>query len=209
MLIAVLIAVPVGVVSATRQDGWLDYTGRLFSIGGLSIPDFVLGTLIVLYPAIWWGWTAPYGFVAPWANPWINVQQVFFPALILGIRTSAVSMRLVRAAMLDVTRQDYIRTANAKGLGEREIIYGHALRNALLPVVTVMGEQFGHLLAGTVVIETIFNLPGVGRLTVDAIAHRDYTQLQGNVLFVAVIFIVVTIMVDLSYLVIDPRIRLA
>ena len=172
-------------LSATRQDKLSDYLGRLVAISGLSFPDFWLGTLIITFAAIWFGWMPPLGYTSVWESPWRNLQQFLLPAAVLGLRLSAATMRMTRSTLLEVLREDYVRTAWAKGLGERLIIYKHALKNALIPVVTIVGGQLGTLLAGTVIVETIFALPGMGRLTVEAILFRDYPVVQTNVMLVA------------------------
>lgn len=207
MLVGLSIAIPVGVISAARQDTWMDYAGRAVSIGGLSVPGFWIGTLLIVFPSIWFGWLPPIRFVPLLEDPLGNLQQFAFPALALGAGLSASVMRMTRSQMLEVLRQDYVRTARAKGLRERVVIYRHALKNAMIPVITIMSIQFGHLLGGTVIMETIFNLPGVGRLTLDAVISRDYLQLQGNVLFLGTVFAVVNLTVDLLYAWLDPRIR--
>jgi len=207
IVLALVIAIPVGVISAIRQDTFLDYIGRLVAISGLSLPDFWLGTVMLMMLSLWFRWLPPIGYVPFFTNPLANLQQFVFPALILGFRLSATSMRMTRSTMLEVLRQDYIRTAWSKGLRERVVIYRHALKNAMIPVITIIGTQFSVLLGGTVIMETIFVLPGVGRLTLDSIFNRDYTQLQGNVLFLAMVMVTANLVVDLSYAWFDPRIR--
>src|SRR5919197_3271348 len=169
MVIGIVIAVPVGVLSATRQDTTSDYVGRVVAVSGLSLPDFWLGTLVITFAAIWFTWIPPLGYTSLWEAPWRNVQQFLLPAAVLGFRLSAATMRMTRSTLLEVLREDYVRTAQAKGLGGRMVVYKHALKNALIPVVTIVGGQLGTLLAGTVIVETIFALPGMGRLTVEAI----------------------------------------
>ena len=205
--LAILIAIPIGIISATRQDTVSDYVGRLFAIAGLSLPDFWLATLVVVFLAIWFHWLPPRGYISPLESPWDNFQQFFLPAMILGFRLSAVTMRMTRSTMLEVLRQDYIRTAWSKGLRERVVIYRHAVKNAMIPVITLLGRQFSVLLGGTVIIETVFGIPGVGSLTLDAINQRDYTQVQGNVMFLAAIMVLMNLLVDISYGWFDPRIR--
>ena len=207
MLFGLVIAIPMGVLSATRQDKWSDYAGRLVAISGLSFPDFWLGTLVITFAAIWFGWIPPLGYVSPWESPWKNIQQFLLPAAVLGLRLSAATMRMTRSTLLEVLRDDYVRTAWAKGLSERMIIYKHALKNALIPVVTIVGGQLGTLLAGTVIVETIFALPGMGRLTVEAILFRDYPVVQTNVMLVAGTLVTLNLLVDLTYAWLDPRIR--
>jgi peptide/nickel transport system permease protein len=208
-VVAVLIAVPVGVVSAVRQDSWLDYLGRLFSIGALSMPDFWIGTMAVLYLSIWFGWIPPIGggFRSFVENPSVNLQLIALPALILGLRLSASGMRMTRSAMLEVLREDYIRTAWSKGLRERSVVLRHALRNGLIPVITIFGAQLGLLMAGSVVMETLFGLPGMGRLTFEAVQLRDYPQVQANVMVIGTVVVLLNLLVDISYGWLDPRIR--
>jgi peptide/nickel transport system permease protein len=207
LILGLAIAIPVGVLSATRQDTASDYTGRVAAISGLSMPEFWLGTLVITFAAIWFRWMPPLGYVSFWQSPWTNLQQFIVPAAVLGFRLSAATMRMTRSTVLEVLREDYVRTAWAKGLGERVIIYKHALKNALIPVITLVGGQFGTLLAGTVVVETIFALPGMGRLTVEAILFRDYPIVQTNLMLVAVTIVTLNLMVDLTYAWLDPRIR--
>ncbi|MGE3539849.1 MAG: ABC transporter permease [Candidatus Tectimicrobiota bacterium] len=207
MVIGLAIAIPMGVLSATRQDHTSDYIGRLVAISGLSFPDFWLGTLVITFAAIWFNWIPPLGYSSPWEAPWRNLQQFLLPAAVLGLRLSAATMRMTRSTLLEVLRDDYVRTAWAKGLSERIIIYKHALKNALIPVVTIVGGQLGTLLAGTVIVETIFALPGMGRLTVEAILFRDYPVVQTNVMLVAGTLVSLNLLVDLTYAWLDPRIR--
>ena len=207
MGIALLIAIPLGVLSAIRQDSLLDYGARLFAIAGLSIPDFWIGTMVLLALSLYIGWLPEFGYFPPWEQPWKNFQALIFPALIIGYRYSAISARMTRSAMLEVLRQDYVRTARAKGLTDRVVITRHALRNALIPVVTIMASQLSHLIGGLVVVETIFSLPGMGRLVLDSVISRDYPVVQGAVMMMAVVFVLANLLVDLSYAVIDPRIR--
>ena len=196
-----------GVVAAIRQDTMLDHVTRIFAVGGLSLPDFWVGTLIILLPIIWFNW----GFQTTYADPWEdfgrNMQLMVPAATAIGVRASASVMRLTRTTMLEVLRNDFIRTAHAKGLRERMVIYRHALRNALIPVVTVMGTQLSRLLGGTVIVEMLFAIPGVGRLLLDSITQRDLTQVQGNIMVIAGIFIMMNLIVDISYGFLDPRIR--
>jgi peptide/nickel transport system permease protein len=207
MIIGIVIAVPVGVLSATRQDSPSDYVGRVVAVSGLSLPDFWLATLVITFAAIWFQWIPPIGYVSLWESPWRNLQQFLLPAAVLGFRLSAATMRMTRSTVLEVLREDYVRTAWAKGLGGRIVVYKHALKNALIPVVTIVGGQLGVLLAGTVVVETIFALPGMGRLTVEAILFRDYPVVQTNVMLVAATLVTLNLVVDLTYAYLDPRIR--
>ena len=207
LLIALLIALPIGVLSAVRQDTVADYCGRLFAILGLSLPDFWLATVVITFLAIWFRWIPPIGFAPIWVDPARNLSQLLIPAVIIGARLAAVSMRMTRSSLLEVLRQDYIRTARAKGLRERAVIVGHAFKNAFIPVITIIGQQFSVLLGGTVTVEFIFLQPGVGSLMLDAVQLRDYTLIQGAVLFFATVIVVMNLLVDLSYAWLDPRIR--
>ena len=205
--VALLIALPIGILSAVKQDTVWDYLGRSLSITALSIPNFWLGTLAVVLPAIWFKWVPPVTYHAFWEDPWANVRQFWLPAIVVGASASAAMMRMTRSALLEVLRQDYIRTARAKGLRGGNIILRHALKNALIPVVTLYGALVGGLLAGAVITETIFNLPGFGSLTIDAISQRDYPQIQANVLLFGVSYTLINLLVDLSYGLFNPRIR--
>ncbi|HKZ50347.1 MAG TPA: ABC transporter permease, partial [Dehalococcoidia bacterium] len=205
--LALLIAIPIGVLSAVRQDTWSDYLGRIFAMSGLSIPDFWLATVAIIFLSIYMGWSPPLRYVGPFDDLGQNFSQFWLPSLILGYRLASTGMRMTRSTMLEVLRQDYIRTAWSKGLRERAVIYRHALKNAMIPVITIIGRQFTTLLGGTVIIETIFLLPGVGRLTLDAILERDYTQIQTNIMFFGLIMLLSNLVVDISYAWFDPRIR--
>ncbi len=207
LILGLVIAIPVGVLSATRQDTAPDYAGRVVAISGLSLPDFWLGTLVITFAALWFRWIPPIGYTSLWEAPLTNIQQFLLPAAVLGFRLSAATMRMTRSTVLEVLREDYVRTAWAKGLGGRIVVYKHALKNALIPVVTIVGGQLGTLLAGTVIVETIFALPGMGRLTVEAILYRDYPVVQTNVMLVAATLVTLNLMVDLTYAWLDPRIR--
>ena len=207
MIVALLIALPIGVLSAVKQDTLSDYVGRLFAILGLSLPDFWLATVVITFLAIWFQWIPPIGFAPLWVDPVRCLSQLLIPAVIIGARLAAVSMRMTRSSLLEVLRQDYIRTARAKGARERAVIVRHALKNAFIPVVTVLGQQFSVLLGGTVIVEFIFLQPGVGSLILDAVLLRDYTLIQGAVLFFATVIVVTNLLVDLSYAWLDPRIR--
>src|SRR5882724_8583518 len=207
LIVAMLIALPIGILSAVRQDTTSDYVGRFFAILGLSLPDFWLATVVITFLAIWVQWIPPIGFAPLWEDPARCLSQLFIPALIIGARLAAVSMRMTRSSLLEVLRQDYIRTARAKGTRERAVIVRHALKNAFIPVVTVVGQQFSVLLGGTVIVEFIFLQPGVGSLMLDAVQLRDYTVIQGAVLFFAAVIVFVNLLVDASYAWLDPRIR--
>jgi peptide/nickel transport system permease protein len=207
VVIALLIAVPAGVWSAVRRNSVGDVTGRLLSLVALSIPAFWLGTLLILAVSIYLPWLSSFTFVPFLQNPARNVQTMILPACTLGLGLAAIIMRMTRAAMLEVLRKDYLRTARAKGLGRARVLAKHALRNALLPVITIVGLQIGYLVGGAVIVENVFTLPGVGRLVVQAIEQRDYPLVQSVVFAVAALVILVNLLVDLSYAWVDPRIR--
>ena len=202
-----LIAIPVGVISAIRQETAIDYIGRTLSILGLSVPNFWLGTMVVVLPSIWWGWSPPIEVVPITEDPIENLKLFLLPGCITGLLFSAVLMRMTRAMMVDVLRQDYIRTAWAKGIRERIVIVRHALKNALIPVVTIVGLQIPILVAGLVVMEQIFALPGMGTLILDSIFSRDYPIITGVMLVIGVFILIVNLLVDLSYGLLDPKIR--
>lgn len=204
---ALLIAIPIGVISAMKQDGFSDYVLRLLTIGWLSIPAFWLGTMLVVFPAKWWGYSPPVGYVDIWDDPLKNLEQLYLPAIALGIGISASLARVTRSSMLEVLRQDYVRTARAKGLRERVVIVRHGLKNAMIPVITLFGLQVGVLLGGTVVLESIFSLPGLGQMTLESVTIKNYPQVQGLVLFFAAVLVTINLLVDLSYAWFDPRIR--
>ncbi|HKU46600.1 MAG TPA: ABC transporter permease [Burkholderiales bacterium] len=206
-LVAQLLAIPLGILAALKQDTWVDYVIRVFSIAGLATPSFWLGILMILTMLIVFKWVPPMVFTPLWVDPWQNLQQLIWPALAVGYRYSAVGTRMMRSAMLEVLREDYIRTARAKGLWLKLILARHALKNAILPVLTVMSLEFAFLLGGLVVTEQVFNLNGLGMLFVEAIAHRDYTLTQALVMLVATFFLFVNFFVDIAYAWIDPRIR--
>jgi len=206
-IVAVVVSLPLGTLSALKQDTWVDYIARLFSSAGLAMPSFWLGALMILGFLIFIKWLPPMVFTPLWVDPWANLSQLIWPALAVGYRYSAVATRMTRSAMLEVLREDYIRTARAKGLRQKLILTRHALKNAMLPVLTVLGLEFAFLMGGLVVTEQVFNLNGLGLLLVDAIAHRDYTLVQALVLLMAVVYIFVNFFVDLLYTWLDPRIR--
>jgi len=206
-LFAVLIGVPTGVVSAVRQDTTLDYVLRVFSLAGLSMPAFWLGMVIILGLVTWFAWIPPLTYVGPTEDFKLHAVQFLLPALAVGYRSSALIMRITRSSLLEVMREDYIRTAWAKGQTGRIVIWHHALKNALLPVVTVIGIEFAFLIGGLVVTETVFNLPGVARFLVQAILWRDYPIVQNLVMFIAIVVILSNLLVDMLYGVLDPRVR--
>ncbi len=207
LFFAVLIALPVGILAAVRQDTLEDYAARSAAILGLSVPGFWLATLVIVLPAVWWGWSPPIQFTEFGRDPWAHLAQFLLPAFILGIASSAALMRLTRAMLLEVLRQDYIRTAWSKGLYERAVVFKHALKNAVIPVVTVLGLQVATVLGGTVIFEQIFGLPGMGRFLFDAINQRDYPVIQGINLLIVSIVVIMNLIVDLLYAFLDPRIR--
>jgi peptide/nickel transport system permease protein len=205
LFFAVVAGVPLGVISAVRQNTWLDYVLRVLSLSGLSMPSFWLGLLVLMAfvhffgtipiyerePATWWDWT----------------QMLVIPAAVVGFRSSALIMRLTRSSMLEVLRQDYVRTARSKGLSEGAVTFDHALRNAMLPVITTIGVETAFLMGGLIVTETVFNIPGVARFLVEAIRWRDYPMVQNLVMFIALVVVIVNLIVDLAYMFVDPRIR--
>ncbi|HEV8094682.1 MAG TPA: ABC transporter permease [Burkholderiales bacterium] len=205
LFFSVLIGVPLGVISAVRQDTTLDYVLRIVSLSGLSLPSFWLGLLILMAFVHWFGWIPIYQS-SP-GSLWKEVALLSIPAAAVGFRSSALVMRLTRSSMLEVLRQDYIRTARAKGASDTSVHYDHALRNAVLPVVTIIGIEAAFLIGGLIVTETVFNIPGVARFLVEAIRWRDYPIVQNLVMFIAVVVVAVNFLVDMTYAVLDPRIR--
>ena len=212
-LVSIIIALPLGVISAAKRNTWVDYVVRTFSIAGIAMPSFWLGILIILGLLIstqaWFGrpWMPPIAYVPIWQDPMYNLSQLIWPALATGYRYSAVATRMTRSAMLEVLREDYVRTARAKGLIEQVIVNKHALKNAMLPVVTIIGIEFAFLMGGLVVTEQVFNLNGLGKLFVESVTQSDYTLTQALVMLVVAIFVLVNFMVDLMYAWLDPRIR--
>jgi len=207
LLVALLVAIPIGAYSAVRQDTAGDYVGRSFSILMLAVPSFWMGTMVMVFPSIWWGWSPEVKFIPFRQDPLHNLSQMILPAIILGTSLSAVTMRLTRTMMLEVLRQDYIRTAWAKGLSEKLVVSRHALRNALIPVVTLIGLQAPLLIGGAVIMEQIFVIPGMGLLLLDAVNQRDYPIITGVFLIVGVAVMVINLLVDLSYGLLDPKVR--
>ena len=207
IVIALLIALPVGIYSAMRQDTAADYAGRSLAIIGLATPNFWLGIMVFTYPAIWWGWAPPMEMIPFTEDPLGNLALFFIPSLILGTSASAATMRMTRTMMLEVLRQDYIRTAWAKGLKERVVIVRHAVKNALIPVVSLIGLQLPILIGGSVIMEEIFNLPGIGRLLLKALDERDYPVVSGINLFFATGVVGINLIIDLIYPFLDPRVR--
>ena len=207
IVIGLLIALPVGIYSAIRQDTVTDYVGRTIAIAGMAMPNFWLALMVMIFPAIWWGWSPPTELIPFTEDPLGNLGVFIIPSLILGTAASAGTMRMTRTMMLEVLRQDYVRTAWAKGLTERVVIMRHAIKNALVPVVTLIGMQLPLLVGGSVIIENIFNLPGLGRLMVIALNSRDYPVVSGINLFFATIVLGVNLAIDLTYPYLDPRVR--
>jgi peptide/nickel transport system permease protein len=205
-IIATLLAVPLGALAAVKQDTWVDYAVRLFSIAGLAIPSFWLGIMIIMFLLSYFNYLPPLTFTPFWQDPVENLSQLIWPALAVGYRYSAVATRMTRSTLLEVLRNDYVRTARAKGLAERVVVIRHALRNALLPVITVIGLEFAFLLGGLVVTEQVFNLNGIGKLMVEAVLRRDYTLTQALILLVSGTFVIANLLIDLLYVALDPRI---
>jgi peptide/nickel transport system permease protein len=206
-ILAVGIAIPLGVLAAVRQDTKVDYVIRIFSIAGLAMPSFWIGILMILALIVTIRWAPPVTFTPLLDDPIANLAQLFLPAIAVGYRYSAVALRMTRSSVLEVLREDYVRTARAKGVRESLVVARHALRNSLLPVVTVISLEFAFLIGGLVVTEQVFNLNGLGKLLVDAVTHRDYPLIQALVLLLASVFVLVNFLVDMLYLVLDPRIR--
>jgi peptide/nickel transport system permease protein len=206
-MFALTLALPIGVYSALKRDSVTDYGLRFLTIGWLSIPGFWLGTMLIIFPAKWWGYSPPVGYVDIWTDPVKNLHMLYMPAIALGLALSASLARVTRSSMLEVLRQDYIRTARAKGLVERGVVVRHALKNAMIPVITLFAIQFGTLLGGTVVLESIFTLPGLGTLLLTSVLVKDYPQVQGLVLFFGTMLVLINLVVDISYAWFDPRIR--
>jgi peptide/nickel transport system permease protein len=207
LIITQIIAFPIGIYSALRQDTWGDYLGRSFAILCMALPSFWLGTLVIVYPAIWWNYAQPVMLIPFHVDPIGNLKMFIIPATILAAAGAGGNMRLIRTMMLETMRQDYIRTAWAKGLKERVVVLRHALKNALIPIITILGYQLPVLVGGAVIIENLFNLPGMGRLLVEATNDRDYTVVSAVMIIVSVAMVVINLLVDLTYGLFDPRIR--
>lgn len=207
MVVGLAIALPVGIIAAVRQDTWSDYLGRSVAIGLLAIPGFWLATLVITLPSVWWGWTPPLRYTRLLDDPIKNLGHVVIPAIILGLALSGTLMRLTRAQMLEVLRQDFVRTASAKGLAERAVVVRHALKNAFIPVLTLLGLQVSILVGGTVVLESVFVLPGMGRYLLEAVQYRDYPVIQALNLIFATVIVLANLIVDLLYGWLDPRVR--
>jgi peptide/nickel transport system permease protein len=206
-ILATLLAVPLGTLAALFKDSWIDRIIQVFAIAGLAVPSFWLGMLIILFLLLTFNWIPPLTFTPIYVDPWQNLSQLVWPALAVGYRYSAVATRMTRSAILEVLQEDYIRTARAKGVFERLVVARHAMRNAMLPVITVIGLEFAFLIGGLVVTEQVFNLNGIGKLFVETVTRADYTMVQALVMLVATFFILVNFVVDLLYAALDPRIR--
>jgi peptide/nickel transport system permease protein len=204
---SVFIAIPLGALASLKKNSLLDYTATFLGLLGVSVPNFWLATIFILVFSLYLGWFPSGGFVSFFENPLLNLRYMALPSLALGASVGAVVMRMTRSSMLEVLKQDYIEMARAKGVGQKALIISHALKNALIPVITVLGIQMGYLLGGSVIIEQIFSLPGIGRLTLQAITNRDYILMQGAILFVASGFVMINLIVDLIYALINPQIR--
>ena len=209
ILIAVVFAVPLGVISAIKPDSVIDYFSRVVALIGISIPTFFAGLLVVLVLSRGFGWLPPLGYEDLWDNPWKNLQQMFLPALALGFYDMAFIARVTRSSMMEIIREDYMRTARAKGLGERIVLVRHGLKNAVLPILTISGWQFGRLFGGTVIIESIFKVPGIGTLLIETVFQRDFPTIQAIIIVIAVSIVIINLLVDLLYGLLDPRIRYA
>jgi peptide/nickel transport system permease protein len=207
LLVALSVALPIGIYSAMRQDTRGDYVARSFSLIMLAVPAFWLGTLVMVFPSVWWRWSPELIYTPFFEDPFKNLSHMLVPAIILGLGMSAVTMRMTRTMMIEVMRQDYIRTARAKGLGERLVIVRHALRNGLIPVVTLIGLQAPLLIGGAVILEQIFVVPGMGVLLLEAVFQRDYPVVSGVFLVVGVGILFINLLVDLSYGILDPKVR--
>ncbi|MFZ1913851.1 MAG: ABC transporter permease [Dehalococcoidales bacterium] len=207
LIIAQLIAIPIGIYSAIRQDSVGDFFARTFAIVAISVPNFFLATLVIVYPSIWWHYMASIKLIEFTKDPLGNLQMFIIPSIVLGISMAGLTMRMTRTMMLEVLRQDYIRTAWSKGLKERVVVLRHALKNALLPIITIIGSQISLLVGGSVIIENIFQLPGMGQLFINAIGQRDYTLVSSIVLLYAVAIVIINLITDLTYGMLDPRVH--
>ena len=209
ILIAVIFAVPLGVISAIKPDSIIDYFSRVIALVGISIPTFFAGILVVLVLSRGFGWLPPLGYTELWEDPWTNLRQMFLPALALGFYDMAFIARVTRSSMMEIIREDYMRTARAKGLAERIVLVRHGLKNAVLPILTISGWQFGRLFGGTVIIESIFRVPGIGTLLIETVFQRDFPTIQAIIIVIAVSIVIINLLVDLLYGLLDPRIRYA
>jgi peptide/nickel transport system permease protein len=209
MVLAMVVAVPLGVVSAINPDSKLDYAARVFTLAGIALPTFFTGILIILFLAMLFNWLPPLGYQTLWDDPSSNLQQMFFPALALAGYDLAFIARVTRSAMMEILREDYMRTARSKGLSERVVLARHGLKNAFLPILTISGWQFGRLFGGTIIIESIFLVPGMGRILIESIGHRDYVMIQAVVVIIGLSIVTINLLIDLLYGWLDPRIRFA
>lgn len=207
LVVALGVAIPVGVLSAVKRNTPIDYIARSLAIGGVAMPGFWLATLVIVWPAIWWGWSPPLSFTPFQQDPLKNLQQMWIPAVLLGLYFVGFLMRMTRATLLEVLRTDYVRTARAKGLSSYIVLRRHSLRNALIPIITVIGLQVPVLIGGAVVYESIFSIPGVGRYLLEAAQNRDYPVIQGVTAVLAAVVLVANLVADISYGIIDPRVR--
>jgi peptide/nickel transport system permease protein len=206
-LVSTLVAVPLGVLSAVRRNSWLDVVARLLALIGLSMPTFWIGVLLILVSSAVFHWLPSFSYVGFFQDPWQNVQQLFMPCLALALPLMGVVMRMTRSSVLEVLGQDYVRTAHAKGMGARPVLVRHALPNAAIPIITVLGIQLGQLLGGAVIVEQIFSVPGLGTALISSISQRDYPVVQGAILMTGLSFILIQLLVDISYSYLDPRIQ--
>lgn len=212
LVLALLLGIPPGVLSAARPGTVLDWLARFLGIVGLSVPSYYLGVLVITFGYLWFGWSPPQfgeAYVPIWQDPWVNLQQFFAPSLVLALGISAVVMRLTRSSLLDVLRQDYIRTAWSKGLRERTVVTRHALKNAFIPVVTIIGLQVGAIMSGTVIVEFVFALNGMGYYLYDSVLARDFLVVQSLLLVIATVYVLSSLVVDVAYGWLDPRVRYA
>ena len=207
IVLSVIFSVPLGVISAIKPDSWLDFGARTFTIVGIAIPNFLMAVLMIISLLAIFNWLPPLGYVELWDNPIKNLQQMIFPAIALAIYDMAFIARVTRSSMMEVLREDYMRTARAKGLSERVVLVRHGLKNAFLPILTISGWQFARLFEGAVIIETIFLIPGVGRILIEAIFHRDFPMIQAVIVVIGTGVLLINLVVDLLYGWIDPRIR--
>lgn len=207
MAVAILVGVPLGILSARRENTALDHVVRVTSLFSLSIPVFWQATMLILAGSLWLNWAPPVDFVGPFVDPARNFGVMALPSVVLGTAAAAVFMRMTRSSLLEVMGQDFVRTARAKGLSERSVVWGHAFKNSLIPLITIAGIQIGYLLGGAVVTEEVFTLPGIGRLLLGAVVQRDYPLVQGTILFISALFMLSNLVVDLLYASVDPRIR--
>ena len=209
IIVSLMVAVPIGVISAVKQDTWVDYVAKIFTVTGVALPTFWVGILVVFFLSEVFEWGAPLGYAPLWEDPLTNMKQLVFPALALGYHNMAFAARVTRSTMLEVLREDFIRTARSKGLKEMVVIFRHCLRNALLPVITVSGFQVAGLLGGSVLIENVFTVPGIGQALIDSIDNRDFNVIQAIIMLSAAIILALNLVIDVVYGLIDPRIRYA